>query len=164
MVNWNVMWMSQRTMQWIRRISIICDKVATMNRTNFIFLSSIKAFDEGGKEFPHLKSLTVRVYTGDQTSDSLGLECERVWCVWIYITFHQSQRTHNTVNVARHKGKGAYEAYGLSWFKNALCQMYLYRTEKTSSIDRKAVSFWQTKPLFLSLPGLKTYLAVLFLW
>lgn len=62
--------MSQRTMQWIRRISIICDKVATMNRNEFhIFKLQnngfIKAFDEGGKEFPHLKSLTVRVYRGD---------------------------------------------------------------------------------------------------
>lgn len=27
--------------------------------------SSIKAFDEGGKELAHLKSLTVRVYRGD---------------------------------------------------------------------------------------------------
>lgn len=70
--------MSQRTMQWIRRISIICDKVATMNIFKLQNNGSIKAFDEGGKEFPHLKSLTVRVYTGDQTSDSLGLECERV--------------------------------------------------------------------------------------
>lgn len=27
---------------------------------------SIKAFDEGGKELAHLKSLTVRVYRGDR--------------------------------------------------------------------------------------------------
>lgn len=29
-------------------------------------------------------------------------------------------KEHDTVNEARHKGKGAYEAYGLFWFKFAL--------------------------------------------
>lgn len=40
-----------RLQQWTGRISY--------------FNGSIKAFDEGGKELPHLKSLTVRVYRGD---------------------------------------------------------------------------------------------------